>query len=193
MIDLIAFSKEVHQNAVAHGWWETVPSFDQVINLCHEELSEALREYREGRPMEWYACGIENTACVGACGFCTNSSCPYKHDKPEGIAVEMVDCLLRILDYMAAVDYTKPIEVKAFAFADIHNLMECIAELHMDLSFSMMDEKVMHTTPCVPLSFAAGKIASWLKANYGENWEVLMLKKHEYNKRRPYRHGGKTA
>lgn len=42
------FAKEVHQNAVDHGWWGDPRSFGELIALCHEELSEALREYRNG-------------------------------------------------------------------------------------------------------------------------------------------------
>ena len=46
------FAKEVHQNAVDHGWWVDPRSFGELIALCHEELSEALREYRNGHRAE---------------------------------------------------------------------------------------------------------------------------------------------
>ena len=29
------FAKEVHENAVAHGWWETARSFPEVAALIH--------------------------------------------------------------------------------------------------------------------------------------------------------------
>ena len=38
------FAKEVHENAVAHGWWETARSFPEVAALIHSEVSEALEE-----------------------------------------------------------------------------------------------------------------------------------------------------
>ena len=48
------FAKEVHENAVAHGWWETARSFPEVAALIHSEVSEALEEWRDGNPaMKW--------------------------------------------------------------------------------------------------------------------------------------------
>lgn len=35
-------AKEVHENAVAHGWWEKPPTLPEALCLIHAELSEAL-------------------------------------------------------------------------------------------------------------------------------------------------------
>jgi len=43
-MDLNALAKEIHQNAVDHGWWDNKRSFCEIIDLCHSELSEALEE-----------------------------------------------------------------------------------------------------------------------------------------------------
>lgn len=67
---------KIHKNAVEHGWWEEERSFGDIISLCHSELSEALEEDRNGKPLEYYLEG-----------------------KPEGVAVEMIDCIIRILDW----------------------------------------------------------------------------------------------
>lgn len=36
----------VHQNAVAHGWWETERNIPEMLCLVHSEVSEALEAYR---------------------------------------------------------------------------------------------------------------------------------------------------
>lgn len=101
------WAKEIHENAVNHGWWDEPRSFGEIIALCHSELSEALEEYRDGNHNLYY----------------------NDYDKPEGIAVELADCIIRILDW-------------------------CGKE--------------------------------------GIDIEEIIRIKHEYNKTRPYRHGGKV-
>ena len=69
-------AKKIHDNSCAHGWWEKDRDFPEVVALCHSELSEALEADRNGEPHVW-----------------------EKYGKPEGVAVEMVDCIIRILDW----------------------------------------------------------------------------------------------
>lgn len=66
----------IHQNAIDHGWWDEERSIPEIIALCHSELSEALEAYRNNEPLIWINDG-----------------------KPDGIAVEMIDCIIRILDW----------------------------------------------------------------------------------------------
>ena len=109
LTNLTVFASEVHKNAVNHGWWEDERSFGELIALCHQELSEALEEYRNGhQPNETY----------------------YSDGgKPEGIPSELADVILRILD---------------------------------------------------------------MCGQYGIDISSALAEKHEYNKARPYKHGGKV-
>ena len=100
------FAKEVHQNAVEHGWWDEPRTFGDIIALCHSELSEALEEFRAGRPMVYRICRASDGCPCGreACGDWNPESgtCELRvmDEKPEGIAVELADCIIRILDYL---------------------------------------------------------------------------------------------
>jgi NTP pyrophosphatase (non-canonical NTP hydrolase) len=46
--NLDALADEIHQTAVAKGWWEKERNFGEMISLMHSELSEALEGERHG-------------------------------------------------------------------------------------------------------------------------------------------------
>lgn len=108
---LNALAKEIHENAIAHGWWEEPRTFGEIIALCHSELSEALEEYRSGNrirpgsptPMIYYSGG----------GYVATSETRCSK-KPEGIAIELADCMIRILDYCGheGIDIEEAIRIK---------------------------------------------------------------------------------
>lgn len=75
------FAEEVHQNAVEHGWYDEKVEFTTIVSLIHSEVSEAFSEYRNGNPNLY-----------------------YEGESPEGVAVELADDILRILDYCAYVE-----------------------------------------------------------------------------------------
>ena len=178
-MNLNEYAQKIHQNAVAHGWWDEERSFGDIVALCHSELSEALEEYRAGRAMEWSVPIVV-------------SENPLEFEaKPEGIAVEMADCLIRILDYAGKCGWDCDIEEIEFIKADGIGVPECVAELHGDLSMAWFAFYMCDHSPKFKMFRCAGKIITWLTRNYGTNWIDVVQRKHEYNKTRPYRHGNK--
>lgn len=107
-MDIKSLQKEIHQNAVEHGWWEEERNFGELIALCHSELSEALEEVRKGEDINNTYYGVGN--------------------KPEGVPSELADVIIRILD---------------------------------------------------------------MCEHYGIDMEAMLKEKHEFNKKRPYKHGKK--
>lgn len=103
-------AKQIHENAVEHGWWDEERGFPEILALVHSEVSEALEEYRNGREATEIYFG--------------------DNGKPEGIPIELADVIIRIFDYCG------------YARIDI---------------------------------------------------DAAITQKHEYNKSRPYRHGGKKC
>lgn len=76
---LTEFQAETHQTAKDKGWYDydlgEVKVFLAEVALMHSELSEASEEYRNNTPLLYYSAG-----------------------KPEGIAAEFADVILRIFD-----------------------------------------------------------------------------------------------
>lgn len=96
---------EVHKNAVEHGWWEKPLTFPEIIVMCHSELSEAVEEYRAGRPMLYFVVETDDGKGGTYPAIRQDIVCleEFAGVKPEGVAAELADCILRILDYMGQV------------------------------------------------------------------------------------------
>jgi NTP pyrophosphatase (non-canonical NTP hydrolase) len=98
MVEAInALCSEIHSWAIGKGFWpwEYNWNFAEKIALIHSELSEALEIHRNPGPfgqeaMMWWTDKIGNrvsaTRTQGAC------------EKPEGIAIELADAVIRIMD-----------------------------------------------------------------------------------------------
>lgn len=92
---------DIHKNAKKHGWWDEDRAFGEIIALCHSELSEALEEYRNGHKAQEVYCGNADLVLCDM-DFVASQRCHRHHCtgyKPEGIPIELADCIIRILDY----------------------------------------------------------------------------------------------
>ena len=190
---------DVHNNAVAHGWWDEERSFDEICALIHSEISEALEEFRAGRPVVWYACteGDPGLMCdPGDESDCFQygheSDCQYRGDKPEGIAVELADVIIRILDFFGKEGVTASSEIRKAAKklgTDGYKDMSFGAfanELHNYISaaFLLPGHEIENLAMCICA------IMRWSENN-GVLMDKIIIEKHLYNETRPYRHGGK--
>jgi NTP pyrophosphatase (non-canonical NTP hydrolase) len=79
-LSLSSLQEAAHRTAVEKGWWENPRQLPECIALMHSELSESLEEVRKPNARAFY---------LG------------ENDKPEGWAVELADCIIRILDVAA--------------------------------------------------------------------------------------------
>lgn len=201
-MNLNEFAREVHANACAHGWWDEERDTAEIIALIHSEWSEALEEYRAGRPMVWHECMDEGQAPEDrpvVCEQCTDcyyygKKCEHRGKKPEGIAVELIDGCIRILDFAAH-------EKVSLEFGSIEPLQptppKLIADLHYYTSYALNDvgkygKIVEHDFIPKWLGVAVYEALRFIHVQ-GLDPEKIMREKHEYNKTRPYRHGGKKC
>ena len=194
---------DIHQNAKAHGWWEGNRSFAETIALIHSEWSEALEEARAGRPMVYRIChedpeekAICNPQNKEDClNYGKERECKYYGKKPEGIAVELIDGCIRILDYLGRTGYFDVAETldksrigltaeKYYRRPDTippDPLPELIGDLHAITSDAYRKGSEHLEMAC--------KIAMRWVDRQGIDPVKLILEKHEFNKGRPYKHG----
>ena len=193
MLDLNEFAKEVHAVAVEHGWWEGEENndIDTKIALIHAEWSEALEEYRAGRPMVWHRCEDSTEENVIICEKCPDcyyqgEECKYRIPKPEGIAVELVDGCIRIMDLIASKDMD--FEQVGYIVCGYRTLPQLVAILHYATakSYASESERANWLSSCIEA------VREWLE-DQGVDFEAVMKAKHAYNKTRSYRHGGKRC
>lgn len=198
--------QEIHQNAVEHGWWEKPRTDGTIRSLLHCELSEAVEEYRAKRPMVWHECPYHPGACENQevhinedlhCEACSNTD-----RKPEGIAVELMDFVIRVFDYLAQIDFMIPASMNTeqklvdWAVDDYQDeegrdvltldVPDFADVLHTEIALSNVMRNVTYLTT------AAGLAMAWVD-KHGVDPVKVLLEKNEYNKTRPYKHGGKVC
>ena len=195
-------AKDVHMNAVAHGWWEDKREAPEIIALIHSEWSEALEEARAGRPLV-YKLGVDDDVVA----FITPDNPKYTmlSTKPEGIAVELIDGCIRILDYMGELEADvqdkgsdASSDIESLYAEDRENFAEnpaahIVAYLHMLTSEALSDaynNALLGDVNPMKLLSALALALCWVK-DQGLDPLALLLEKHEYNKTRPYKHGKK--
>lgn len=167
-MDLNKWAEEIHAIAKSKGWWaeDTERTRDDIIALCHSELSEALECYRDGHAVDeiW-----------------------HDGDKPEGVPVELADCVIRILDYAGREGWRMHEWVAWLRTPPVMPLPVLICRSHLNLSLGWQDSHYQHQC----MVAAVGRIAGYLQS-IGVDIEEVMRLKCSYNRTRSHRHGGKV-
>lgn len=207
-MNLNELAKEAHQIAVDHGWWEKEPSFGDLVALMHSELSEALEEYRAGRPMVWHGCMFPDPESQYECEMnegCKQNreTCTARDKKPEGIAVELADCIIRILDWMGkeqmdAQELLDESKKRAGIMADVPkriydaSMGDCIFRWHLLLSlgYGCWCRTSGTYAAALRIALCMAEIMDWA-GKEGVDMDAIIREKMDYNRTRPYRHGGK--
>lgn len=98
-------AQRINDNARDKGFWDGERNMGEMLMLAVSELSEALEEHRDGRGNVYVPEHREE--CPGSQGlryaYERLAACDGKC-KPEGVAVEIVDCIIRCLDMLHAMD-----------------------------------------------------------------------------------------
>lgn len=185
-LDWEQVAREAKEIADAHGWSDP-PEDDatHAVNvLC--ELFEAWQLYRAGHEVD------EPITCEGAgCQMRKVCKDPCDQYKPYGIAVELADAVLRVLSRTG--ELRGPMTMfRAMTAADKRGMRTCIDRLEELILYSAYSADIINGWPEYGAEYAARSIIMWCW-QCGIPIEDAIRQKMEYNRKRPWRHGGKRV
>lgn len=209
MMNLNEFAKGVHALAVEKGFYDPKPSDAELIAAIHSEISEAFEEWRDRRPMVWHECVLDLMCDGNGCsdGFDPNDECKYRGPEPHGIAEELIDVVLRVLDFIGghcpkikaiAKDVEECTRLSSLPGVRMMEMPMLVIGLHYyaTMAYKYIEQGAYdcddHINAEDMLNSIISIIFAWLRF-HDIDPEALLLEKHEYNKTRPYRHSGKRV
>lgn len=188
MIDLSKLAAELHEAAVAKGFWAVEKAEIKHIAKMHSELSEAVQEDRCGLPL-LYADDIDMSESV-------TDIRRFDGRKPEGVAAELADFVMMTLDFCMQVNLDPGKLLEGISFGEYKSEMyvesqslilpELVLLLHRAIDDLTYPDDIK-TLGGSLLAIIYG-VALWLEIRGFDLWEVIRLKM-EYNKSRPALHG----
>lgn len=201
---LCNWSLDIHEWALDKGWWEDVNrNVGEIILLFVGEVSETFEEWRDGRPMTLMYFNQEDARRPIVL---ESQNIPERiNPKPEGIPVELADIFIRMLDVvpMWEIDLESWLTVESqfdLRWGNLyyvpanrgHALMQIVREFGVLYDFWTSGFGV--NSPTFGRQFA--RIILML-LQLCDEWKIDIFRyidiKHEYNKTRSHRHGGKLA
>jgi hypothetical protein len=203
-----------HELSRSKGWYngeEKDPRPIRLITLLMQsELIEALEEWRSNRKFdEVYFTGRTEKMEFPKSSFeevlkMANEAIELKDWKPEGILIELADCIIRIaqrcgsddIPMQAIIEKAVP---KGLLLGDFE---EVLATAMADISVSylvttpggkgMAEAAALPTKPEFYWACAWESLFQFCEKNKLDLWSAIELKE-KYNATRPHRHGGKKA
>jgi len=164
----------VHGTAVEKGWWEGGErNVGEVFLLIKSEIIEAFEEYRNGKPLQ------EIYRKEGS-------------EKPEGFPIEIADAVIRIMDYLGSLKMTPLFVSPDYPVfeSSSSNLGEALDDIICAMSINM--RSASHSTHHSELCHVIARLFKLCEERHVDLGAAI-LEKYEYNRTRPYRHGGKKA
>lgn len=184
--------KQSHELAVEKGWWESL-DVDEKLLMIHSEISEAVECYRNGEmgltydkcPISDILCGKRVPTCVHT--FWIRDAVPATahtkttHRKPLGFPSEIADVAIRCADLLGHLGepawhaelprrhYTPPTIITALM--TLHRL-------------AVKGDAANTLEVCIDHCYAIARLV-------GFELDDAIRIKHEYNRTRSHRHGGK--
>ena len=195
-MNLADLQREAHAIAKDHGWWDEERTFGDLIALVHSELSEALEAYREDgdTDMHWR----------------WHDQDGKEVRRPEGVPSELADVVIRVvdmaerygMDLTAAVHEAEERYDFDSSFPAHFGFGSWISMVHMHLSrafevYANGDyiDWPSSTSKDGEQRLQIGAAVRWVQAmaaHYGIDLDAAIEAKMQYNRTRPYRHGGKV-
>lgn len=196
-MDFNRLAKSIHENAKAKGWWEQPRAISELLQLCISEISEATECVRDGEPdIHFGKLGCEMSAEFAMkknwdlCpkGLYMLSPCEeLEMLKPEGEAVELADCAIRLLDIAGA--YSMDVD-PGRRYLDHINFDSSDFESPLTIHYTIIKSLCCEFTIQKVVNGSLFLIQQYFEAK-GWDFEDVMELKNEYNKIRAFRHGGK--
>jgi hypothetical protein len=160
---------EIHELAKEKGWWDQERTRGEIYALIHSEISEAVEEARNNLPEIYYEGHKDH---------------PERLIKPYGELIELADVVIRCLDWMVH-------EGIKFTYVDPRN--DVVRSYPYELTklefYNLLHEQLAYLSNSQMNEFIL-TIELFCYLNKWDLWGAVRIK-HEYNKTRPHRHGGK--
>ena len=172
-VNLAELAKEIHEAAVAKGFWNVDNAAEKHLAKTHSELSEAVQADRAGVMYE-----IEHEGA-----------------KPEGVIAELADFVMMVLDMLETDGcIERVLEHERFVGEDEREIVagatlpDLVISSHAVL-VKMIDPKVDDEDTLIYAYSAIYMPVTWAEAHGYDLWEIIRTKM-EYNaKSRAYLHG----